>query len=415
MLTLCLTIVVLLGYGLSVWGFLRRESRSTCLFLAGLVGIALVLRLIYPHDYPPGYNPDEPKRFQSSVRARLADDPISPGYDAVSNLFSALFSAPLLPLEPYVGGRFVVRGYSIAAGALSVALLYTFCRALELGVTASLVGAALLVVLPWSLFYSRVTAASELILHELILGTALARLIWDSKAGWREGCAGAFGLTLLLYDYWAGQVLLVWPLLTLPFLRSRSAAFWCIGITLVAGLAWLPWWRVSPDQWVQWEALWSGAAPQATWHRVPDLWSDPFRIIAHRFAQFGACLVHPVAHWSIWTQPAVLVHPPVVLAAAALGVWYPPIRRTVFLLLSCALAALPAILTSDLSIHGHRVLLALPFIAVAATCAIEAVPHRAQSVVAVLFATLAAEQSVTFFFSTTFWPPIIVTSFPFPY
>jgi hypothetical protein len=211
---------------------------------------------------------------------------------------------------------------------------------------------------------------------------------------------------------------LAWPVVAAVFARTTRARLWCLAIIPVAVLAWLPWWQVSQNQWVLFHMLTGTPDPQAQphWHLTEGMTTNPLAALGYRVGQFARILIVPEAQWCIWSQPAVFIHPLIVLIAAAIGVVGTGVRRSLFLLISFGLTALPSLLPNQLSINGHRALLSLPFIAVAAGCAVQLVPGRnSRALVAAVFAGIATQQSIALFFSTDFWPPTGGNGFPWPY
>jgi len=116
-------------------------------------------------------------------------------------LLNSLFQAQLVPL---VGpSRWAIRLYSLATSVLSSPAAFALGRGAGLAVGASFAVAGFVAVLPWSLFYGRIAIGGELVFHELLLLGALARLLF-ADGGWAAVSVGAFGQSLLLYDYFCG-------------------------------------------------------------------------------------------------------------------------------------------------------------------------------------------------------------------
>ncbi len=408
-LTASLTVVIIGGTALALWWLLRGVPAWVHGVLWLCVVGALAARILFITDYPSGFNTDEPEHFWSSVAARRADAPLVPGIKGYCVLFSALFSAPFVSLIPTIGSRFVLRGYSIVFGALGVVAAYTCGRALQLGSAASLTGAALIAVLPWSLFYSRWTVGGEMIFYVLLLGTALARLVCDDRAGWRAGAIGALALALLLYAYWNGLAMVGWAAAALVLMRRWRPRLWGVALIALALCAWYPWWRVSPLQRTLIGSVTGFVSGQpatrvpATWNLTPGL-ADPI-VAAYRVLMVLRCLVQPVAEWSIWTQPAVLMHPWPVLVAALVGCVGSGWRRGALLASGFVFGVAPGLVSDQPSVSGHRVLLGLPFLAIAAAAGIACIPWpRVRVAGALALVCVAAAWSLPFFFSAAFWP-----------
>src|SRR5207247_805876 len=100
---------------------------------------------------------------------------LAEGCTDVPILLNALFQAQLVPvLGP---GRWAIRSYSLVTGVLATAVAFAVARAMGFSLIPSFAVGAFVAVLPWSLFYGRVSFGGELIFHELLLLAALARLI----------------------------------------------------------------------------------------------------------------------------------------------------------------------------------------------------------------------------------------------
>jgi hypothetical protein len=278
---------------------------------------------------------------------------------------------------------------------------------MQLDLTASLATAAMIAVLPWSLFYGRLSVSGELPFAESILLTMLARLIWRRVAGWREMLAGAGAVAFALYNYWSAAVLLGVPLALIPLMPTWRRRAYCVSLTLLAALAWLPWWRLSSYQWAMWHVV--AGVPDShiptTYLLAPGLRTSALTVLGSRLWLFLQCFVEPKAEFYIWTQPAVMLHPPVLLIAAAFGLLWTTWRRKYFLLASAAIGAVPALVSySGGAVNGHRALLALPLVSVAAGCGIHGVPWRTMRVVIAAGLVVLAAVHSTQFFSPAFWP-----------
>jgi hypothetical protein len=388
-----------------VWWLFRDESNHTRLMVAVLVAGALGLRLIYPTDYPPGYNPDEIQHCRSAVYLRQMDNPVGPTASGNPALSVTLFCVPLLP---YLPPRLAIRGASMVAGSLSVALLFTLCRAMQLDLTASLTAAALAAVLPWSLFFGRVSMSGEIPFAEAVVLTMLARLTWRDRAGWREALCGAGAIAYGLYNYFAADMLLAIPLALAPLLPTWRRRAWTVAMVAASAVLWVPWWRVSIHQWGVFHTALGIPDPNSppTNALAPGLFVDPVNVMAARTWMLLRCLVEPVAQFYIWTQPAVMVHPPVVLLAAAWGLVRTGWRRLYFLVASAGIGALPGLVSwSGGTVSAHRAILALPLVSVAAACGVQGIPWRPLRIgVALAVVAVATVESLMFFFSPAFWP-----------
>ena len=414
MIVTALTVSILGGTVVVLWWLFHTESARTCLLVAALVALALTLRLIYPTSYPTGYNPDEIQHCRSGVWLRQMDNPVGPSATGNPALSVTLFCAPLLP---YLPPRLAIRGASMVAGSLSVALLFALCRAIQLDLTASLTAAALAAVLPWSLFFGRLSMSGEIPFAEAVVLTMLARLIWRARAGWREALCGAGAIGFGLYNYFAADMLLAIPLALTPLMPDWRRRAWTLAMVVAGAVLWVPWWRASIYQWAVLNSVLGVPDPNIppTYAVTPGLFVHPVSVGAGRIWILLRCLVEPVAQFYIWTQPAVMVHPPVVLLAAAWGLVRTGWRRAYFLIASAGIGAVPGLVSaSGGTISAHRAILALPLVSVAAACGIHCVPWRTvRIVVAVVLISLATVQSLMLFYSPAFWPNPL-EAFPIP-
>ena len=263
---------------------------------------------------------------------------------------------------------------------------------MRLSVLASLGGAALIAVLPWALFYSRVMQGAELSFQQLLLLAALATLIWR-RGGWPEALLGAFALAWMLYGYWCTRAMLPMPLLA-AVLASGRRRLWCVAVLAIGVVPYLPYPRANPEsvyvgQGLQ-PALLTHADPAALWTRTLETLES---------------FVAPVAQDGWLTVRAGALHPALLLLVAlagALSGW----RRAAFLLGGFALGLVPTVLAWGAP-STHRMLMAFPFVALAAAAACDdLLPRRRWRAAAVAAAVGAtAVWSVTLYFSDDFWAP----------
>lgn len=385
-----LALAIAAGAALALWWLLRRETRGTLLALAALTAAALLLRLAHLDDYPRGLNEDEPKVLASALRALHQGQLLGESAISVPALMHILFQATLVPLLGI--GRWTIRLYSLAGGVLCVPAAFAAARAMRLSTVASLGGAALLAVLPWALFYSRVMQGGELTFQQLLLLAALAALIWR-RGGWPEALIGAFALAWMLYGYWCTRAMLPMPLLAAVLAGGRRR-LWCVAV-LVAGVApYLPYPAANPES----VYVGQGLRPSTLTAMPPaEVWA--------RGRDTIAALAAPVAQDGWLTVRAGAWHPILLLllaAAGALSGW----RRAAFLGGGFALGLVPTILAWGPP-STHRMMMAFPFIALAAAAACDdLVPRRAWRPAAVaLLAGAVGLWSARLYFSDDFWPP----------
>jgi len=93
-----------------------------------------------------------------------------------------------------------------------------------------------------------------------------------------------------------------------------------------------------------------------------------------------------------------------------------PIVSTNAVALVCGgIGIAPALFSSQLSISGHRTLLGIAFVTVAAACGIDTVPwRRVRIALAISVVAVVAVQSLSLFVSRGFWPPNLADAFPYP-
>ena len=379
--------------------------------MAAVAGGALLLRLVYPACCPPGFNPDEPQHASVAAYARSIDSPLFPASDGVCVLLAEVFQAPLRPWTPVIGTRLALRLPSMIGGAAAALLVFAVCRVLGLGVLASICGAVLYATAPWSLFFGRLSDGGELLWFALLLLLMLSRLAFAPRAGPPELMCGTVALTALLYDYWAGAILLAWAGVSMclaPTWRRRLA---CLAIAVLSGLLWLPWWRTSPYPLLLTRVLLGAPSTVPTWQIATPYPASPGPEVVARLGRLWDALTGPHAVWAIWSEPAVALHPLIALALAGFGLVSQWFRRAAFLLGLFVLGLLPTLLPAQ-GINGHRMLYAFPLLPIAMACGVQSLPYRKAS--GTLLAMGIAGWGIWFFFDQ-FWLPGHITGFPFVY
>ena len=377
------------GALLALWWLLRRERGTTLLALAALTAAALALRLLWLDDYPRGLNEDEPKVLAAAIDALRQGRLLAESTIAVPVLMHALFQATLVPLLGI--GRWTIRLYSLVGGVLCVPAAFAAARAMRLSVLASLAGAALIAVLPWALFYSRVMQGAELTFQQLLLLAALAALIWRG-GGWVEALIGAFALGWMLYGYWCTRAMLPMPLLA-ALLAGGRRRVWCVAILALGVVPYLPYPPANP------QSVYVGQGLQ------PSLLARPAGEVWSRTLETFVSLAAPAAQDGWLTVRAGAEHPLLLLLVAlagALSSW----RRALFLGGGFVLGRVPTIFAWA-EPSTHRMMMAFPFVALGAAAACDdLLPRRSWRPAAVaLLVGAVAVWSVRFYFSDDFWRP----------
>lgn len=393
MLAPALAISILVSYGIILWWLLRDEAASTLAWLVGLCGVALALRLVYTTGYPAGFNEDEVKILWCAIPLLRAGDLFVDDCTGVPVLLSAIFEAQLAEL---IGpSRWALRSYSMLGSVLSVAAGFAAARSLGLRPAPSLAAAGLLAVLPWAILYGRVHQSGDMVFHEMLVVAVLARFI-AGRGDIAEVGIGALGLCLLFYGYFSGRALLGLTIVAAVLSRGRHRAL-CLAIPAVAFLGWLPFvvWSHSPH-------LLVGLSASQVQGQMAE---SPLATLRTKAEQAFHALVEPVAFDQWLTVRAGAVHPVWLLALAALGTLTGG-RRGLFLWAGFLGGLSPAILGYGPLPSTRRMLMGLPFIALAAGAAVNAAPWRPlRAILAAALVVVAGVQSVRFYFSPDFWLP----------
>jgi len=387
-----LALAILLAYGAALWWLLRREQVRTLFWLVVLAGASLTLRLVLLGDYPAGFNEDEPKILWSTVELLRRGKLLAQDATGVPALLSLLFEAQL---AEWIGPtRWAMRSYSLLGSVLSVPAGFAAARSLGLRVSPSLAAAGLFAVLPWSILYGRVHQSGDMIFHELLIANALARFLRD-RGGWPEVAMGALGLCFLFYGYFSGRALLGLTLVAAALARGRFRAL-CLAVAFIGVLGWLPFalWSGSPHRFV-------GLSAQQTERGMDE---RPLEVLAAKASHALRALAEPVA-WDMWlTVRAGAVHPWPLLALAFAGSLTVGWRRGLFLWAGFLGGMAPAVLGYSLAPSTRRMLMAMPFISLAAACALDRIPRaRPRRIGCALFVLVLGVHGVRFYFSSDFW------------
>ena len=397
------------GYALALWWLLRGERPATYTALVALCGVSLALRVVLTQSYPVGLNEDEPKNLGCTVRAVERGEYLGESCNGPPYLLSAVFAVPLVQLTGQ--SRWAMRSYSMLLSVLATPAAFAVARAMGLHVAAGLVAGGLVAVLPWALFYGRISLGGELIFHQLLLLAALARLIWPEAiarrtappgvevppvdAGWREALLAGFALAMLLWDYHAGRAMVGMPLLA-ALLATGRRRLWCLAVPLVGLLLWLPFLSTHPPY---------AAVGFSTMGLHEEVRADPIGMLQQRLQYALFLFVWPVGQDSIFTLRSAAMHPIFVLALAGLGA-LTGLRRCLFLVGGFVGGILPGVVSQMFGISTHRIMMAYVFVALAAACAVNLTPWRwLRGAVAAGVLAAATVWSVDLYFSPRFWPP----------
>jgi len=383
--------LIIAGYLLALGWLLRRETAWTFSALIALCAVSLALRLVLTGAYPWGLNEDEPKNLACSVEALQQGALYGESCNGPPYLLSALFAAPLVPHLGF--NRWSMRLYSTVTGVLATPAAFGVARAMGLAVGPSLAAAGLVAVLPWSVYFGRISLGGELTFHQLLLLAGLAALVW-TRGGLFDTLIAAFGLCLLLWDYLAARSMMGMPLVA-AVLAPGWRRLWCLAVIPLALLGWYP-------------HLLAGSPHASLGFSFqsfgPGFDTAPLDTLIQRSELALRTFVWPVGNDGVFTMRAVAVHPVFVLALAGIGL-FTGVRRFLFLLAGFVAGMLPGIVSYGWGISGHRIMMAYPFISLAAACSLNVLPWRWLRWTAVAAVVLVAGAwSTEAYFSRRFWP-----------
>jgi len=217
--------------------------------------------------------------------------------------------------------------------------------------------------------------------------------VW-ATGGWVEVAFGSVALCALLYDYFVGRVMVGVTLVAVVLSRGWYR-LGCLAILAFAVLGWLPH-LLGPQQYasIGFTAKGTGEA----------LVADPLGTLQASVLGALTALVQPVGRDDWFTIRSAAMHPPWFLALALLGS-LTGVRRGLLLWAGFLGGLAPAILSEGISPSAHRMLMAYPFIAIAAACAVDLLPWRLlRTPVALLVVALGIVQGTHLYFSPQFWP-----------
>lgn len=386
------TVAIVSGYAFSLWWFLRRESAQTLLWLAVICSLALSIRLVDSGHQPEGLWEDESRFLASATQQLRFGNLLGREPTGGPALLIAVFQSQLVPL--FGVGRWTIRTYSLLTSVLSCAAGFAAARAMGLRVAPGLGVAGLLAVLPWSVFWGRISMGGELPFHQLLLIAATARVIWGN-GGWVETLIGGFGLTLLLYDYWAGRAMLAMPFIGFALAKGRGR-FACLAM-LVVGVLGLS---------VQAGSDIVGSFTAILVDRFDPSYAvgNPIEVLFARLLRAARVLVAAAGRFDAQlTAPAAGIHPPWLLAVALLGS-FTGLRRSLCLWGGFLAGVAPEVLSASALPSVHRLMMCFPFVALGAGAALDLLPIRRLRAAGVAVVVLVAGvQSAALFFSDRFW------------
>lgn len=403
---LILSVILLGAYILCVWWLLRQERWWT---LSALLALTIATALLHTHqiiELPLGLNDDEIKTLKSSheyfgnrkIFVLAAQGPI---------LHAILFQMPIVWWTD--SAWWAMRLYPIVFGILAVPVSFSVGRSLRFGIIPSFVTAALVATLPWSLFWGRISWGGEIIFYQALLLAALGRILW-CDGGKIELVIGALGLSGLLWDYTGA-----WSMLAMPFiaalightLRQRALS---LGVFVLAVILWIPY-LLNIQEWWQHISNKVSLAPTSAAPLSIAALQQRFDHLLGPFKQTLRAFLYPEGNVYWISMHSVAIHPQFVLVVAALGAIISLVRRSIFLALGFLAGLTPALLSFSGAPSTHRMMCAFIFISIACAApfwlASKVSASRAGQwlvgITAACFVASATSQSVSLFFSPSFW------------
>ena len=380
---------IMLAYCAVMYCMLKAEKRAVWLALLLVMAVAGGLRVIFAGDYPPGLNGDELIHLLAAwqrFNGKLPLASVSPGAGMHMPLYAIVQGSLWWSGLTY---WWAIRLWSLVGGVLSVGGAFAVLRAMNVRSHGALFGAGCVAVFPWSLLYGRVSlGGGQLIWHEMIVLWAIARLTWRDDP-WGMPWA-ALTLGAVLYEYFAGRMLLWLALGSVVLLRThRQRAYVLLGV-LVAFLLYLPAMLQPADRtFLVFSRVGTGA------HTVADL--------TDRAVVAIKALALPVAGDAGMSLTGAAVMPVAALLVAGVGFLVATWRQRLFLCLVFVLGLCPMVAAQG-PLSVHRMLVALPVIPLLTGIAVGRLPSRRWCYACAfgLFAYVGW-QSVTYFFSDNFW------------
>jgi hypothetical protein len=403
---LILSVVLLGTYTFCMWWLLRRERWSTlCALLLLTIGTAL-LHTHQVFELPPGLNDDEIKTLKSSheffgnrkIFVLAAQGPI---------LHAILFQLPLVWWTDSVW--WAMRTYPIVLGILAVPVSFSVGRSLRFGTIPSFVTATLVAVLPWSLFWGRISWGGEIVFYQALLLAALGRILW-CDGGRTDLFIGAIGLSGLLWDYTGA-----WSMLAMPFIAAlightlRQRAL-CLGVFALAVTLWIPY-LLNIQEWWQHISNKVSVGPGAPAPTSIDALQQKYIHLTRSLQQTLRAFQYPEGNVYWISLHSVAIHPTFVLVVAGLGAIVALVRRSLFLSLGFLAGLTPALLSYSGAPSTHRMMCAFIFVSISCGAFFQSLDQRLKSssaravhaTLAIVFVVVAGYQSATLFFSEKFW------------
>lgn len=398
---LFLALLLLLGYLLAIWWILRKESKATLFYLTILSVVALALRLIFIYEIPPGLNDDEVKTLGEAFLRYSNREIFVLGVEGPI-LHAVLFQVPVAMLTDSL--FWGMRAYPIAFSTLAIPVCFAIGRAMRFGLLGSYVLSALVTVLSWSLFWSRMPWGGEIIFYQALLLTAAARIVWQS-GGLPEVAIGILGLSGCLWEYTGAWSMASVPFLALLVSPNRRARINSLLIFIGALILWLPyifnfisWWPYVTEKFVFSSGAKSGPAFLASLRTLVIGVLETFVVPA------GSVNWISIDHGAL--------HPIAVLIAAALGLAVAELRKKIFLLGGFAAGLSTSIVSAGTFVPStHRMICSFLFVSIAAAAFFDRLwvgvsAHRLRRYLIApmvgLFVFGVSWQSLSLFFSDSF-------------
>lgn len=395
-----LTIACLTTYGASLWWLLRLESKRTLWTLSALSLIALILRIIFIHDYPPGVNDDEVQTLRAAFAAIESGKIFALGVEGPI-LPAVLFQVPVaIWLDSLFWG---MRLYPITLSVLAIPVCFTIGQAMRFTSLASHLLAALVSVLPWSLFWSRMPWGGEIIFYQCLLVAAVARVIWQG-GGRGDVLVGIVGLSGLLWEYTGA-----WSMISIPLIGIVLAPGWNGRrnslLILLGGIAlWLPY-LLNVSSW--WVYISQKTVDSSDHQTLAATYSHYRPLVEHTLETFVA----PVGNSAWISMHSVAIHPIAVLITAVLGLLCVAPRKALLIIGGFAAGFSTAVVSYQGAPSTHRMMCAFLFISIASAAFFNAIATKfknsrlsnAATWSSGIFVIATATESLLLFFSPAFW------------
>ncbi len=375
--TIALSVLSVVCYIASVAWLLYAEGRRELVGVVILTILAAVLRLAWIYDLPPGLNDDEIKTILAAASSARFPGIFSPGVEGPI-LHGVLFQLPVtMATQSLFWGS---RAYPLALGILSVPLAFVIGKSYAFTVRSSFVLAALVAVLPWSIFWSRLPWGGEILFYQGLLIAALARILWRD-GGLRDALVGVVGLTGLLWEYTGAWSMVCMPFVAIVLAKGVRPKMYAATVLVGGLLFWSPY-LLRASSWMHYvtEKVVSPATTPS-WSSVPYLLQ-----VLSTFRVFWA----PVGATSWLSMHSAAIHPPIVLLVALLGLLSIAPRKALFNVCGFVAGIFTASISNSGSPSTHRMICAYLFIAISSAGAFHALEKSLKGKRAGLVTTLAA-------------------------